>query len=387
MPRVTLQTIADRVGVSRMTVSNAFSRPDQLSPALRSRILAAAEELGYAGPDPAARALARGSTGAIGVLLTDSLNVAFTDEVATGFLSSVAAALAPTGLALTLLTTSPDQHEVIPARDVAIDGALIYSCDPDSAGTAWLIRRKLPIVLVDQAPQAGMRSVNIDDRGGARAGAQHLVDLGHRRIAILSSSAHGPYGELADPFTDGLSNVTRERLAGWGDVLAAAGIKPVVLQQPPYDPAAEIAAAQHLLTGENPPTAILCFSDAIAASVVRVAQDAGLRVPEDVSVVGFDDSPLAARLRPALTTIRQDVSAKGWAAVTALTAEIARASGAAPSGAAPSEVAPSGGATGPSGAAAASSRAVPGPALDGSEILLPTELVVRDSTAAPRSVD
>src|SRR5690606_12590576 len=81
MARVTLQTVADKVGVSRMTVSNAFSRPDQLSPALREQILAAASELGYAGPDPAARALARGSVGAVGVILTDSLEDAFLDPV------------------------------------------------------------------------------------------------------------------------------------------------------------------------------------------------------------------------------------------------------------------------------------------------------------------
>jgi DNA-binding LacI/PurR family transcriptional regulator len=354
--RVTLQTIADRVGVSRMTVSNAFSRPDQLSPALRRRILAAAEELGYAGPDPAARALARGSTGAIGVLLTDSLHVAFTDEIATSFLAAVAAELAPTGLALTLLTTSPDQQDVIPARDVAIDGALIYSCDPSSAGTAWLVRRKLPIVLVDQAPQPGLRSVNIDDRGGARAAAQLLVDLGHRRIGILSTSAVGPFGELADPLSDEFSHVTRQRLAGWLDALHPAGIKPTVLQQPPYSPAEEIAAAHQLLESVDRPTAILCFSDAIARNVVQVAQEIGLRVPEDLSVVGFDDSPLAARLRPALTTVRQDVAAKGRAAVAALTAEIGRVRG--------------------SGTAAS-------PPMD-AELLLPTELVVRDSTAAPR---
>ena len=104
MARVTLQTIADRLGVSRMTVSNAFSRPDQLSAELRERILAEARELGYVGPDPAARALARGTTGAIGVLLTDSLPYAFTDEVSVGFLGAVVDGLAPTGLALTLLT-------------------------------------------------------------------------------------------------------------------------------------------------------------------------------------------------------------------------------------------------------------------------------------------
>ena len=358
MTRVTLQTIADRVGVSRMTVSNAFSRPDQFSATLRDKILAAAEELGYAGPDPTARALARGSTGAIGVLLTDTLQYAFTDEIATGFLGAVASALAPTGLALTLLTASPQQRDVIPARDVAIDGALIYSCDINSAGTAWLRRRKLPIVLVDQIPEPGLPSVNIDDRGGARAGAAHLIELGHRRIAILSSSANGPYGRLEDP-TVSTSQVTGERLGGWLEVLNAAGITPTVLQQRPYAPAAEIEATRELLAEAEPPTAILCISDAIAANVIQTIQDAGLRVPQDISVVGYDDSPLAERIRPALTTIRQDVVVKGQAAVAALVAEIERVAA----------------------ADRGRSSAAPTPA----EVLLPTQLVIRSSTAPPPS--
>jgi DNA-binding LacI/PurR family transcriptional regulator len=361
LSRVTLQTIADRVGVSRMTVSNAFSRPDQLSPAMRQRILAAAEALGYAGPDPAARALARGSTGAVGVLLTESLQTAFTDEIATGFLGAVAAELGPTGLALTLLTTSAEQRQVIPARDVAIDGALIYSCDPNSAGTAWLVRRKLPIVLVDQTPQPGFRSINIDDRSGARAAAQHIVDLGHRRVAILSASVEGPHGLLADPATFTGSHVTNQRLSGWLDALTPAGIRPTVMQQPPYTPTAEIAATRSLLASAEPPTAILCFSDAIAANVIRTAQDAGLRIPEDLSVVGFDDSPLAQRIRPALTTVQQDIAAKGQAAVAALTAEIRRT------------------------AAHAQGLMHDPPPTPDLDVLLPTALVVRDSTAAPRT--
>src|SRR4051812_592896 len=222
--RVTLRTIAEQVGVSRMTVSNAFSRPDQLSPALRDKILAAAAELGYVGPDPAARALARGTTGAVGVMLTDSLRLAFTDEVATGFLGAVADALAPTGLALTLLSGSTEQGEVIPARDVAIDGALVYSCDSSSPGTAWLLRRKLPLVFVDQAPSEGRASVNIDDRGGARAAAQHLIDLGHQRIAIVTSDVHGPYGLLDDPGRAESGRVASERILGWLDALEPAGI-------------------------------------------------------------------------------------------------------------------------------------------------------------------
>ncbi len=153
MGRVTLQTVADKVGVSRMTVSNAFSRPDQLSETLRGTILAAAAELGYSGPDPAARALARGSAGSVGVLMTDSLSYAFTDEVATGFLGAVTAELAPTGLALSLVSSSVTGPR-FPARDVPMDGALVYSCLGDSAALDWLVRRNLPLVYVDQDPPA-----------------------------------------------------------------------------------------------------------------------------------------------------------------------------------------------------------------------------------------
>src|SRR3954471_7880667 len=117
MGRATLQTIADQVGVSRATASNAFSRPDQLSASLRARILATAEELGYAGPHPTARMVARGTTGAVGVLLPESLRHAFTDEVLTAFLGAFADALAPTGLALTLLPAS-EAGDVVPVRDV-----------------------------------------------------------------------------------------------------------------------------------------------------------------------------------------------------------------------------------------------------------------------------
>jgi DNA-binding LacI/PurR family transcriptional regulator len=354
-PRVTLQTIADKVGVSRMTVSNAFSRPDQLSPAMRKRILDAATELGYVGPDPAARALARGTAGAVGVLLTDSLRYAFTDEIATGFLGAIADELAPTGLALTLLTT-PERQDVIPARDVPLDGAFIYSCDLDSPGTAWLKRRKVPLVLVDQEPDGESPSINIDDRAGARAAAQHLVDLGHRRVGILNFSMTGTEGLLADPRAARTGYVSGLRLLGWLDALEAAGITPAVVQERTYAPNAAEIGARLLLDQDPSPTAILAFSDVIAESVVHVARERGLRVPEDLSVVGFDDSPVSRRMTPQLTTVRQDVDAKGRAAASALAALIGRT------------------------AAATAGADVPEMPAD---VLLPVELVVRDSTAPP----
>ncbi len=351
MGRVTLQTIADQVGVSRMTVSNAFSKPDQLSGALRDRILATADELGYVGPDPAARALARGTAGAVGVLMTDSLTWAFTDEIAMGFLGAITDRLAPTGLALTLLSTS-DHTEVVPARDVALDGALIYSCEGDSAARSWLVRRGLPLVYVDQAPVPGVPSVNVDDRSGARAAAQHLVDLGHRRIGIVTGEHAGPHNVIVAPMTETLHHVARQRMQGWTDALTDAGIEPRVVRHSLRPEDSGYDAAQVLLDLDDPPTAILCFSDVMAHWVVRAAEDRGLRVPEDLSVVGFDDNPLSRRMRPALTTVRQDVAAKGHAAAEALTDAI--------------------------------ERRQQGRPVRVRHVLLPTELVVRDSTAPPR---
>lgn len=367
MARVTLQTIADQVGVSRMTVSNAFSRPDQLSPTLRDKILAVASDLGYVGPDPAARALARGTTGAVGVLLTESLRYAFNDEVATTFLGAIAEELTPTGLALTLLTAA-GREDVVPARDVAMDGAMVYSCDPASSAVDWLIRRRIPLVFIDQVPADGIPSVNVDDRPGARAAAQHLVDLGHRHVAIVTSGIRGAHGLLpAGTVTPGTTNgsdgsgsdgdqvvdgyVAQQRILGWLDALTPAGITPPVVRLAHGTPEDGYQGAKVLLGQDPRPTAVLCFSDAMAQGVVQAARDLGLRVPEDLSVIGFDDSPLAARMRPGLTTVRQDVLAKGRAAAAALTRAIAE------------------------------TRAGTVPTAE--QILIPADLIVRDSTAPP----
>jgi DNA-binding LacI/PurR family transcriptional regulator len=318
---VTLQTIADQVGVSRMTVSNAFSRPDQLSPTLRRRILDAAQELGYAGPDPTARALAKGTTGAIGILLTDSLRYAFTDLVAGGFLGAIAAELAPTGLAITLLT-SAGAGDLIPARDVAMDGALVYSCDPTSPAVSWLRRRRLPMVFVDQAPVEGYACVNVADRDGARDTARHLLGLGHRRFAYALAGAHGPHGLITDPSTLTEGHASVQRRLGWDDVLAPAGIAPLVIREP-FDQVDAIRRdARELLSRPDRPTAVLCFSDVTAVGVHQAAGDLGLRIPDDLSVTGFDDGPTATQVRPALTTVRQDVEEKGRAAAAALTAAL-----------------------------------------------------------------
>ena len=323
MGHVTLQTIADRLGVSRMTVSNAFSRPDQLSAALRETILATAAELGYVGPDPAARALARGTTGAVGILLTDSMGTAFRDDVATAFFGAVAEELAPTGLAVTLLPLYGSEL-TIPARDVPIDGALVYACPDGAAALEWLVRRRLPLVFVDRLPTEGSASVTLDERGGGTQGAEHLVSLGHRHVGLLTLSFAGPHGLVPDPAAAGDDYVSHERVAAWVSVLGAAGVRATAVQVQHHTEQDAYDGARLLLDDDDRPTAVLCFSDLMAWATLRAAHDLGLQVPGDVSVVGFDDSRLARRVRPALTTIRQDVAAKGKAAATALISSILR---------------------------------------------------------------
>ena len=332
MARVTLQSIADRLGVSRMTVSNAFSRPDQLSDALRERILAEAAALGYLGPDPSARSLATGTTGTIGVLWAKELRHALADEVSARFLGAVADELAPGGLALTLLPASADGG-VVPARDVAMDGAIAFSCDPELPALDWLQRRRLPLVYVDMDAPAGEVAITIDDRGGARAAARHVVELGHRRVALVTTGFGAEPGPVSGPLPEaaGRLRVIAERHAGWLEALGAAGIEPMVVNQPhTYTDARE--AARLMLAAPDRPTAALCLTDVIAQSVLAAAADAGLRVPDDLAVVGFDDHPLALRTRPTLTTVRQDVDAKGRAAARALLRVIAGRAGAPASG-------------------------------------------------------
>lgn len=350
--RVTLQTVADKVGVSRMTVSNAFSRPDQLSAAMRDKVLKAAEELGYTGPDPAARALARGSVGAVGVLLSNSPANAFTDEIAAAFFSSIAATLSPRGIALTLLSSEPS-GEVMPARDVAMDGVIVYNCDPETGAREQVERRQLPLVLVDQPNVKGFSSVNVEDRSGARAAAQHVLDLGHTKVALVGKTASPPFGIAETSTVEGHGYASTERLAGWTEVLVDAGIDPVVLLDPIDSPDGGRGALGEILAAQPDTTAILAFSDVIAAGILLDAHDAGVSVPEELSIVGFDDSPLATRLRPQLTTVRQDVAEKGRLAASMLIDAMEDRRAGRPT----------------------TPRAV----------TLPTELVVRGSTAPPTS--
>src|SRR5205085_1248410 len=153
---------------------------------------------------------------------------------------------------------------------------------------AWLERRGLPMVYVDRDPRPDAPSVNVADRVGARAAAQHLVDLGHRRVALLTLRTNADVDGVAT-----WNYPARERMAGWREALDAAGIEPEV-HPAWFRPLGDVDdVAREMLDRPDRPTAVLCFSDGFAAATIRVARSLGLSVPQDLSVVGFDDSPLA----------------------------------------------------------------------------------------------
>jgi DNA-binding LacI/PurR family transcriptional regulator len=327
--RPTLDTIARALGVSRATVSNAYNRPDQLSPALRQRIMSTASSLGYAGPDPAARSLRQGRVGAVGVLMADRLSYAFSDPAAVLLLDGIAEVLEPEGAGLLILPgtggSGPPPEMV---RNAVVDGLIVYCLADDDPALDAARARRVPLVLVDDVPQrrragggqvgaGGEVAIRIEDASGAAAAAQHLLDLGHRQIAVVSF-------ELTRERRSGLTDAgqqaaitfsgTRERLGGYRRAVIAAGLDwsdVPVWESTHNGRLAGREAAAALLAARPRPTAIIALSDELAIGVLEAARDAGVDVPGQLSVVGFDDSPAASLVTPALTTVHQPLRRKG----------------------------------------------------------------------------
>jgi DNA-binding LacI/PurR family transcriptional regulator len=307
---VTLQTIADALGVSRTTVSNAYNKPDQLNPELRRKVLETAAELGYAGPDPAARRLRSGRPEAIGLLFCHSLSQAFTDPAAMLFLQGLIGQTEPAGLPLLLLAgPQSNGRDVITAvREAVVDSFVVYSLPEDHP----------QVVIVDEPRLPDFSFVGVDDRGGARQAAEHLVGLGHRRIGILSMRVIDDdfEGGRLDPERLAAASypVTRERLTGYREAFEAVGIaweEIHVEERPGNSPAAGADAARRLLSDDPRPTAILANTDLLAFGALMAARELGIDVPGELSVVGFDDVPEAAYSTPPLTTVRQPLQQKG----------------------------------------------------------------------------
>ncbi|WP_111829671.1 LacI family DNA-binding transcriptional regulator [Actinomadura madurae] len=314
--RVTLAQVAELAGVSVMTASYTYNRPGRVSDEARAKVLAAADRLGYAGPDPSARSLRRGSTRTLGVVMGEHLSYAFEDPEAVSFLAGVADVCADHGYGMTILPITGAAEDISRITEAAVDGFIVWTTSDDDPVLAAVQAMKRPAVVHGGPSVRGMGLVSIDNRAAARA-VGTVAFAGAERPAIvsfpLSRERAGMVIGGAD-MPEVLFPVTRDRLDGYREAIEAAGIawRDVVIAVCARNDTAEAErAAASLLASAAPPDAIAAMSDQQAAGVVHAVRAAGRAIPDDVAVTGWDDAAVAARL--GLTTVAQSLRDQGAA--------------------------------------------------------------------------
>jgi DNA-binding LacI/PurR family transcriptional regulator len=324
----TLEQVAALAGVSRATVSRVVNGSPKVSPSVRAQVERAVAKLGYV-PNRAARSLVTRRADSVALVVSEPHARFFSEPFFAGMVRGVSAVLTETGVQLLLLIAqdvpgSPDppgrgrlERYVVGGH---VDGVLLASLHGDDPLPGTLERAGVPAVLVGR-PAGGVGAtpasyVDADNRGGARAAVEHLVRRGRRRIATITGSLD--------------MGVGLDRLEGYRDGLATAGLAGAGELVEPGDFTEEggaAAMARLLARPGDPVDAVFAASDLMAAGALRALRAAGRRVPEDVAVVGFEDSAVARYAQPPLTTVRQPIEEMGRQATRLLLAQIAGEAG------------------------------------------------------------
>ncbi|GAA2720731.1 LacI family DNA-binding transcriptional regulator [Cellulomonas aerilata] len=306
--QVTIYDVAREAAVSISTVSNVLNRPDRVRPETRERVLVAADRLGFV-PKPAAVSQARRGVGCVGILAPFTSYASYYAR-----LDGVLAELRDSGLETRVVDIESAAAATSPFLAASairghVDGLVVMGERIDETVERRLQERGVPTVVVDATSDLFSVVTTDDFQGGALA-AQHLLGLGHRTIGYLTERQESDYESQA-----------RRRLDGFARAVERAGDTQVLVTAsgPTADQARQ--AARRLLTAPERPTAIMAHYDELAIGALQAARELSLRVPEDVSVMGFDDGPAA--LGAGLTTVRQPFVDSGAMAVRVLTAHMA----------------------------------------------------------------
>lgn len=307
----TQRQIAEAAGVSRTTVSFVLNDvPDvRISPETRQRVLDAARRLNYY-PDVTARRLASGKTSTIALVWHCGPDQCYQDAFLPGFLQGITRAAHHYGYYVIFRPIEPDEPGdgyVELARGRQTDGLIISGPRSDDPNLSRLHQDGFPLVLHGWLRSADIPSTDVDNVCSAMTAVQHLLALGHRRIGMITNAS--------------LAYVaSRQRLDGYRQALEQLGLPydESLVQYGDFVEESGRAAMEPLLACDEPPTAIFAASDVVAMGALWALRDRGLRVPEDVAVVGFDDIPAARFVTPALTTIRVPTFGLGWSAAELL---------------------------------------------------------------------
>ena len=295
------------------TASLAFSGSGPVSVATRDRVLGAAETLQYAGPDPRGRSLRRGRSGIIGVVLEERVLTAFRDPIKIAFLDGIAQETTTGGRGLLLLTDVGESS--LAMESASMDGVILIGCSLRIARALEVnLRRNIPVVALGGPRMSGVLTISLDDQEATELVARHLRELGHRDVAIVALPLDATFerGPLTpDRERLGTVQVTLDRLEGVRAIFpASSGVVTAgsLVQE-------GMLAGQALLRDPgHRPTAIIAQSDLLAAGVIKAAEEFGLDVPRDVSVVGFDGIALDRIVAHDLTTMTQPAAERGQAA-------------------------------------------------------------------------
>ncbi len=301
---LTLDDRASLSGVSRATISRVLNG-GPVAEATRQKVLAVLAETGYS-PNRAARTLASGRSGVVGVVMHLEPALLFGDPYFSGLLQGMSDALAEraTGMMLWLGNRSKQETLQDIERIGLVDGVIVTAHWQDDALVDGLLASRIPTVLIGHRREDRTASyVDVDNVAAAAMVTRHLIDLGRRRIGHISGLAGSVAGE--------------DRLTGYTQAMAAAGLPTEALVvRGDFNPAAGRAGVPPLL--EAGVDAIFCANDATASGALAALVEAGVAVPDDVALAGFDDLDFAAGLTPPLTTIRQSVAAQGAEAARVL---------------------------------------------------------------------
>lgn len=331
--RPTLEQVAARAGMSRATASRVVNQSPKVSPRARRAVERAIKELGYA-PNRAARSLVTRRSDSIGLVVTESQDRIFGEPFFASLIRGVSDALAETDVQLVLLLSRSNEERSRVERFLSthVDGVLLVSAHAQEPLLEQLTTGQLPAVLAGRPLRStSLPYVDVDNVNGAYQAVEHLVGQGRRRIATIA----GPQDMAA-----GI-----DRLAGYREALdGVAGTDETLIEVGDFSTASGERAAQQLLERQPDLDAIFAASDLMAAGALHVLQRSGRRVPEDVAVIGFDDSVVAATTHPQLTSVHQPIGDLGRQMIMRLR------------------------------------EALDGPSLVPSATVLPTHLVLRDST-------
>jgi len=310
--RPNLAAVAALAGVSASTASLAFSGAGPVSDATRARVFAAAEALSYAGPDPRAQSLRRGRSGIIGVVIEDRLRDAFRDPMNIAMLDGISDEVGSAGAALLLITDTGSGG--IDVASAPMDAAILVGCSTRlNASVAVISQRGLPVVAIEADELPDALAIGLDNRDATARLASHLQQLGHSRVSVIALPLRSEKVQEPIPADwDALSeaHTTRERLRGVEDVFP--DFTGIIALDSSID--AGRAAALEILSATDRPTAIIAQSDLLAAGAIRAAEELGLSVPGDLSVVGFDGIRVDEAGGYHLTTMVQPAVEKGQAA-------------------------------------------------------------------------